>query len=403
MKTKKGLVVIFLAAALMALTAACGSSSAPAGKEGTTEESAGAATKASADILNPSPDWVAKLDAAEDADQLFVVAQVGETTAYVSMHEKDADGNWKEILTTPGFIGKSGLGKTKEGDAKTPVGVYHFNYAFGIADDPGCVFPYQKVTEDDYWSGDQRDGYHYNEMVSIKDLPDLDTDESEHIVEYPYHYQYCMNISWNEKGEKGKGSAIFLHCLGPYKPYTGGCVAIPQDKVITAMQNVKKDCVVVIDTLKNIAPDYYDDWDLGPGTDADDTDDADDAAGSEDADDFADASIDYGTSKLYSKEDMEAAIKLMEKEFDQWEGCEMHSIRYAGDDCNSDENIKWVNELEEGKNYTQCIQFNTDFHSPVKEEDLKNTAWEPDQEYKDYQWTLARTEGGDWELLSWGY
>ena len=48
-------------------------------------------------------------------------------------------------------------------------------------------------------------------------------------------------------------------------------------------------------------------------------------------------------------------------------------------------------------------QFNSDFHSPVKEEDLAGTAWEPDQEYKDYQWTLAREEGSPWELVTWGY
>ncbi len=205
-------------------------------------------------MYSDSPEWVGRLEAARTANQLFIVAGVGDTTAYVSMHEKDAEGKWKEIFTTPGCIGKNGLFKEKEGDKKTPAGVYHFNYAFGIADDPGCVFPYRKVCEDDYWSCDQRDGHHYNEMVNIKDFPDLDIKNSEHLIEFTTQYQYCMNISWNEKGEEGKGSAIFLHCLGPAKPYTEGCVAIPRDKMITAMQNVKKDCLVIIDTLSNIAP-----------------------------------------------------------------------------------------------------------------------------------------------------
>ena len=210
-----------------------------------------------------SPAFVGKLKQAKKADQLFVVAAMSKTTAYVSMHQKDENGNWKQILTTPGYIGKYGLNKTKEGDAKTPTGTYHFNYAFGIAPDPGCTaFEYQQVTDDDYWSGDQADGHHYNEMVSIQDIPDLDTDNSEHIVDYPVHYQYCMNISWNEKGKAGKGSAIFLHCLGPQKPYTGGCVAIPEDKVITAIRNVQEDCVIVIDKIQNIAPDLVEEWDL---------------------------------------------------------------------------------------------------------------------------------------------
>ena len=156
-----------------------------------------------------SPEWVTKLDAAKDAKQLFVVAGYERSTAWISMHEKDENGNWKMLTSTPGFIGKEGLGKTKEGDAKTPVGTFHFNKAFGIADDPGCAIEYTKVNEDTYWSGDNN--ANYNQMVSIKDFPNLNTEDSEHIVDYKYEYQYCMNISYNEEGTAGKGSAIFLH------------------------------------------------------------------------------------------------------------------------------------------------------------------------------------------------
>jgi len=209
-----------------------------------------------------SPEWIAALGEEKNADQLFVVAGVGQTTAYVSMHEKNDEGKWKEIITTPGYIGKYGLGKTKEGDGMTPVGDFKFNAAFGIADDPGCAIKYYKVTEDDYWSGDTREGFGYNQMVSIKDYPQLDTENSEHIVDYNVHYQYCLNISYNEECTPGKGSAIFLHCLGPNKPYTGGCVAIPQDKLVTVMQNVSEDCVVVIDSLQKLSPETWNDWGL---------------------------------------------------------------------------------------------------------------------------------------------
>ena len=118
-------------------------------------------------------------------------------------------------MQTPGLIGKNGLGKTREGDEKTPVGVFHFNRAFGIGDDPGCAIPYVKVDNDTYWSGDPRDGYHYNELVNIKDLPgdDLAIGGSEHIIDSPNCYQYCLNISYNEEGTPGLGFAIFMHCL----------------------------------------------------------------------------------------------------------------------------------------------------------------------------------------------
>ena len=207
----------------------------------------------------PSPDWVKALPQAQDENtkQLFVVAGFGmdKTTATISMHERDADGNWMQILSTPGYVGKNGLcldEDHKEGCGQTPVGVYHFNKAFGIAPDPGCAMPYLQVDDEIYWSGDMRDGMHYNEMVNINDYPDLDMENSEHIVDYEYQYQYCLNISFNEDGTAGRGSAIFLHCFGPVKPYTGGCVAVPEYIMVQIMQRVDPDCVVVIDTVDNL-------------------------------------------------------------------------------------------------------------------------------------------------------
>ena len=203
-----------------------------------------------------SPDWVTALPEAADAKQLFVVAAHEKTTAWVSMHEKDENGEWHMIMSTPGYIGKNGLGKTKEGDGMSPVGTFRFNRAFGIAADPGCAIPYVQVDDDSYWSGDMNEGMHYNELVSLKDLPDLDVENSEHIKDYPYEYQYCLNISYNADGTPDAGSAIFLHCLGDRKPRTGGCVAIPMDQMHFVMQHVDPDCVVVIDSLENLGGDF---------------------------------------------------------------------------------------------------------------------------------------------------
>ena len=202
-----------------------------------------------------SPEWVVNLPAAQDAEQMLIVAGMGmdKTAATISMHQKDADGNWKQILATPGFVGKNGLcadADHKEGCAQTPVGIYHFNKAFGIAPDPGCAIPYIQVDENTYWSGDP--DRQYNQMVDIRDVPELAMDDSEHIVDYDYQYQYCLNISFNEDGTPGRGSAIFLHCFGPWKPWTGGCVSVPENIMRKIMQNVREDCVVVIDTFESL-------------------------------------------------------------------------------------------------------------------------------------------------------
>ena len=225
---------------------------------------------ASIQHVTDSPEWVSELAAAQDetVTQIFVVAGLGmdRTTATVSMHERDEDGQWKQILSTPGYVGKNGLCLDEdhaEGCGQTPIGIYHFNKAFGIAADPGCALPYTQVSEDIWWSGDVRDGMHYNEMVDIRDVPDLNKDDSEHIVDYEYQYQYCLNISFNEDGTPGRGSAIFLHCLGPEKPYTGGCVAIPENMMKQVMQRVEPDCVVIIDLMENICPETWNAWGFG--------------------------------------------------------------------------------------------------------------------------------------------
>ena len=221
-----------------------------------------AAYAENAEILTPreiigldaeaSPDWVAALAEKLEAEQLFVVAAYEKTTAWVSLHEKDETGAWKMTMSTPGYIGRNGLGKIKEGDGMTPVGVFSFNRAFGIAADPGCAIPYVQADENTCWSGDGREGMRYNELISLTDYPDLNLEDSEHILDYTYQYQYCLNISYNAEGTPGLGSAIFLHCTGDRKPYTGGCVAIPMAQMYFVMRHVSPDCVVVIDTLENL-------------------------------------------------------------------------------------------------------------------------------------------------------
>ena len=112
---------------------------------------------------------------------------------------------------------------------------------------------------------------------------------------------------------------------------------------------------------------------------------------------------DYGSSEIYSKEDMDVAIKVIEDEFDTWKGFELHSITYSGDENCNKRNAAYVNQLREAKNVeevlTQCIVFKSGFHTPPKTDGGFNA----NEEYTDWQWWLGRAEGGDWELMAWGY
>ena len=261
---KKKRLALILAAMMVVMTCACSGADENVAVQAQDADTAAAAVSsdvlyASTHEVTDSPEWVSALPAAQDesATQLFIVAAMGmdKTTATITMHERAEDGTWKQVLSTPGFVGRNGLcpdADHAEGCGQTPVGTYGFNKAFGIAPDPGCAIPYVQVDDDTYWSGDMNEGMHYNEMVDIKDYPDLDMENSEHIVDYDYQYQYCLNISFNDAGTPGRGSAIFLHCFGPEKPYTGGCVAVPENIMNLIMQRVQPDCVVVIDTMDEL-------------------------------------------------------------------------------------------------------------------------------------------------------
>ena len=123
------------------------------------------------------------------------------------------------------------------------------------------------------------------------------------------------------------------------------------------------------------------------------------------ADNTSRTDISYGLSSLYSDEDMESAAQTILAEFRTWEGCELHSLRYTSDACNSAGNIAWMNELAKGQdldgNFTQCNEFKSDFHSPI--DSSLAGAWNPDEEYTDWQWWLARVDSGEWHLITYGY
>ena len=113
--------------------------------------------------------------------------------------------------------------------------------------------------------------------------------------------------------------------------------------------------------------------------------------------------INYGNSSIYTEEDMNAAIEIIKKEFNTWQGCELHSLSYISDEsCNNVDNIAWMNDLEEANDakelFTQCIMFESSFRSPKK----GGGAWNANEEYT-WSWWLARSEGGDWKLMTWGY
>ena len=109
--------------------------------------------------------------------------------------------------------------------------------------------------------------------------------------------------------------------------------------------------------------------------------------------------MDLSGSEIYTQEELYDAMLAVKCTFAAWEGCELHAIRYVGDEAGSEKNLAWLNSLGEDAEYVQAIELLMDFHTAADAQG----AWEPDREYTDYQWWLARTADGDWEIISFGY
>lgn len=197
----------------------------------------------------PDSSWVSQLECAKTSTQMVIVSCDG-SYATVSMHTKKNE-IWVEDFSTKGRIGRNGVGKTMEGDKKTPIGIFRFNMAFGVLDNPGIkVMPYTKLDVSHHWVDDSNSQY-YNQFVSTNEVA-IDWNSSEHLYKVVPQYNYVLSINYNEECVPNKGSAIFLHCTSTNFGTTAGCVAIPEKYMVSVMKNLQQDCIIIIDNAKNI-------------------------------------------------------------------------------------------------------------------------------------------------------
>ena len=116
--------------------------------------------------------------------------------------------------------------------------------------------------------------------------------------------------------------------------------------------------------------------------------------------------VDYGNSSVYTQKDMDDAVKVIKRKFRSMKGFELHKVYFVEDET-SEKTLQTVNAMgkKQGwtETFTQVIYFQTDFQTPKKESEVENTGWEADKEYIHYGWTLARSDGGKWRIVSGGY
>jgi L,D-peptidoglycan transpeptidase YkuD (ErfK/YbiS/YcfS/YnhG family) len=189
------------------------------------------------EVFTPEEDlFFAKINRrfSNSVQQLIVVKSAKEQTisAKISFYEIMAGGWRRSLYSMDAVVGKNGLtSNKKEGDGKTPMGVFPLGTAFGSEEKPKQVtWPYRKTSTYDYWIDDSL-SKDYNKWITFRGNPSTKWKSYEKMLQPLYKYGVVINHNMNPI-KSGKGSAIFLHIWKGSKNPTAGCIAIEEKNIL---------------------------------------------------------------------------------------------------------------------------------------------------------------------------
>jgi len=171
-----------------------------------------------------------------DARQLVLVTTAGWNANHGTLRTfaRDGDG-WREVrAAVPVTIGKSGAGwglglnapqhggpLKREGDGRSPAGVFRIGEAFGYAAHAATALPYRALSATDYCM-DVSGTAQYNRIVDANVVgADAVKGSSE-----PMRYRLGFVIEHNAQAAPQGGSCIFAHLWKSPTDATTGCTAM---------------------------------------------------------------------------------------------------------------------------------------------------------------------------------
>jgi L,D-peptidoglycan transpeptidase YkuD (ErfK/YbiS/YcfS/YnhG family) len=152
------------------------------------------------------------------------------TTLYaIEKHE----GHWQNAFEPfNAVIGKKGFaseGEKREGDGKTPSGIYPLKLTFGYDESAKTKMPYRQAMEDDIWVDDPN-ADDYNRWTKKQETKAASYEIMKRNDDL---YKYGIVIEYNtEPVIKGNGSAVFLHIWKGEGIPTAGCVAVSEEDIL---------------------------------------------------------------------------------------------------------------------------------------------------------------------------
>lgn len=153
-------------------------------------------------------------------------------------------GRWVSALGTAyGHVGVNGVapaGAKREGDLRTPSGVYGLGFGFGVRADPGLVLGWRRTTSRDVWVDDPGSSL-YN---TWQEDPANGRWRSAEKLYLPGAYDDAQVVEYNTARVPGLGSAIFLHV--DQGSGTAGCVSVTPTALLAILRWERSGAVIAI-------------------------------------------------------------------------------------------------------------------------------------------------------------
>jgi L,D-peptidoglycan transpeptidase YkuD (ErfK/YbiS/YcfS/YnhG family) len=152
------------------------------------------------------------------------------TTLYAMEKRND---NWQMAFgPLDAVIGRNGFapeGEKREGDGKTPSGIYPLKMTFGYNENIRTKMAYRQALALDIWVDDPK-ADDYNRWTKIQETKAA---SYEMMKREDDQYKYGIVIEYNtDPVIKGNGSAIFLHIWKGKGIPTAGCVAVSEEDIV---------------------------------------------------------------------------------------------------------------------------------------------------------------------------
>jgi len=167
--------------------------------------------------------------------------------ATLQRFERAVDGDWRPVGTpTPINVGRNGMAwgrglqspepgpQKKEGDEKSPAGVFGLGSAFGYSEhivEGANSYPYLPIRDSTSCIEDKRSRY-YNQVIEPASVAKPDWSVRDKMLRKDGLFRLGIIVEQNAgRTVPGAGSCIFLHIWRGRGKGTAGCTAMPPEAI----------------------------------------------------------------------------------------------------------------------------------------------------------------------------